>query len=474
MRKQTVLHCKNKYKLLILAIIIFPILALNYSISQATNPRYETCADSIDTTYWKQHPSQGGKVVGTGNDPIWVIFERPIIFDSIAFLRCVDFRLNNFKLPVLFNCCTFDSMAYFRWAIFDTTSYFNRVKFDTTVIFNDAIFKSNTYFSRSVFNSNVIFKFVKFNSTAYFDSVSFKGLADFRRAEFDSTADFSEAIFDSTAYFCWANFSSKADFEEAQFYDCADFYKATLPDTLNLKFVDYIEGELDFTFCLPPKSSNKCLVVLDGADISKIKLRMDLFKLWFPVEYEFDSSYTRNYSRVADSLNYDQKTAIYEQLLKKFKDDGMMESYKILDIEYRKLKAKQSGFFNWYFLDTFLDYWWNYGYSKIWVFRWTLVFLLVFFTINLFKYRILSENVYSTRLLIGNRYTDFSGFKRAIYYGLYVFAYTAQIFFGLKMNMDNFKTGVIRKHPFLFTYLIAIYIMGLICLGFIVNIIFTK
>ena len=479
MRKRTVLHLKYKYVLLSLGVIIFLYTPSYYSIAHSTNIDNKILYEPLDTNYWKSNPQIGIKVVGSFDDTIWIVFERnngfdSIVFDSITFKRSVDFRKNNFKIPVLFKSCHFDSSAYFRWAIFDTVAYFLGSEFDTTVIFNTAKYKSATYFSHSVFNSNVIFKFVQFNSIANFDSVSFKGSADFRRVKFDSAVNFSEAIFGSKAFFNWTFFGSKADFEKAQFIYGADFYNATLPDTLNLKFVDCVEGELDFTFSKRAKSSPKCLIALAGADISKIKIRMDLFKLWFPVDSSADSSYLRDYKygRVPDSLNYDQKTAIYEQLLKKFKNDGMMESFKILDIEYRQFRANHSGWFDCYIMNNLRKWIGNYGYNKEHIIFWTLGLWLAFIIANIFWYSTLNDELYEIKFINEINRGIISNIG-STHYLISVVVYTSIIFFGIKMSISCFKQGAISNHPVLFIYLMSMYVIGLFCLGFIANFIFS-
>jgi len=306
-----------------------------------------------------------------------------------------------------------------------------------------------------------------------------------------------------------AYFHSKANFENTVFREGANFYKAILPDTMDFRFVKNVGREIDFTYCLPPRYSNKCLIALADADISKIKLRMDLFKLWFPADSVFNENSTGIDSIIAkidtsstlditgidsaksvidtvykkgiwviDSLTYDHKVSIYEQLLNKIKDDGLKESYKILDIDYRQFKYEHQRRENQWNVFTPIGHywnvhWWNYGYNKEKVFWWTFLLLFIFTLLNITCFNKLNESIYPIDFLKRTDYQILSGYNSSIYYIICAAMYTAIIFFRLKISVSNFGKGAIRKHPWLFTYFMLIYVSGLICLGFIANIIFT-
>ena len=184
---------------------------------------------------------------------------------------------------------------------------------------------------------------------------------------------------------------------------------------------------------------------------------MELFELWFPQK---------------DNIGIDQKSGIYESVMKKLKEDGLMESYQILDIEYRKFKSRNDGGLDWYIGDTFQDMWWNYGYSKQRILLWSIGLWMLFSLINLSLYSRLSEEVYGISFLESLRNVNISGSKKIAVHVLQVIVYTAIIFFGLKMDIEKFKPASVRTHIFLFIYLLVIFVSGLICLLCIVNYIF--
>jgi len=301
--------------------------------------------------------------------------------------------------------------------------------------------------------------------TVDFWRTKFKGRADFEWATFDSCVSFQGAEFGSTANFVVTKFKGRADFQWTRFREDVIFSDAILPDTLDFRDIKDIRKDIDFTLSLPPRSKGKCHIALAGADISKIKLNMALFKLSFPIDTIWGETSAGKDSIIrVDSTSYDGQLSVYESVLKNLKDDGFMESYEILDIDYRRFKYQHGGFFDWYILDTFQEWWWNYGYSKELVFLWAIGFWVLFSLLNLiFFYPKLSENVYEIKFL-----------QKGIRYWLQVVTYTAIVFFGLKMDVANFKECVVRKHPLLFVYLMVVYVVGLVCLGFIVNIIFTR
>ena len=170
----------------------------------------------------------------------------------------------------------------------------------------------------------------------------------------------------------------------------------------------------------------------------------------------------------------------------------MLESYRLLDIDCQSYKYKSDGYYS---LDWFLRNWWNYGYNKELVIKWTLYFFLFFSFINVFTYRYLQNNVYEIKFVFYDQSQlqkvyqklEFTRFLRQrkfiqiIWYSLvicfYIIAYyiinpmiyTALLFFGVKISTDNFK----KFNP-LGLYVWLIYLVGLFCVAYIFNIIIVK
>ena len=436
--------------------------------------------EPVNVEFWKrqiQKRIEGIEIDSTSSSfRKWqpgVIFDRPVDFEEAQFHSGADFSAAQFHSGADFSAAQFLSRAHFDIAHFHSAADFRSAQFYFMANFWKAQFHSKANFDEAQFHSRADFYRTTFDSTAYF-----------QQAQFHSTANFQWTQFHSTTAFWWVQFGSMADFRWAQFLGKVDFWKAKLPDSLDFRSVTEINYQIDFTHCRRPRKGSKCRIALVGTEISKLKLNMNLFDLWFPADTTVDSTFRETVdgidtivSAMVDTIiapSDDEQLSVYEQVLKKLENDGFMESYEILDIEYRRLKARHKGGLSWYVADTFHDWWWNYGYTKERVFLWMLGFWTLFTLLNLlFWYRKLSDEVYGVAFLEKIPYTV-SRMKRAAKKVLQVMAYTGIVFFGLKMDVSKFKKGALRQHPWLFTYLMSIYVVGLVCLGFIVNIIFTR
>lgn len=406
-------------------------------VAQKIDYSDRTIEELVDLKYMEIHHQKGIEIDSLKLVPS-VIFHRPINFTRTTFNSSVIFFFAQFNSTADFGSTKFRGIAHFHWVAFDSSVIFSFAEFDSTADFG----------------------ITKFKGTANFLGATFDSSVSFLHAEFDSTVDFFGTKFEGMAHFDWTKFKGKADFGEAHFGGDVTFSNAILPDTLDFRGVKDIKKEIDFTLSRPPLSGGKCHIALAGADISKIKLNMALFTLWFPKDIY---------------ISYDGQLSVYESVLKKLKDDGLMESYQILDIEYRRFKYKYGGFFGGYIPNTFWHGLWNYGYSKWHVFAWAFGLWVVFSLLNLiFFYPKLSESVYPIPFLEKLETSPLTWVKKRLFYFFPVVIYTAIVFFGLKMDVGKFKNGVVREHPGLFVYLMVVYVVGLVCLGFIVNIIFTR
>jgi hypothetical protein len=291
----------------------------------------------------------------------------------------------------------------------------------------------------------------------YYPGYATFGLSKFKwsfrldSVKFDSFADFSKDVFDSAAGFSGLQFGTRASFQNSQFYGPVYFSGNILPDTLDFRFVRQIANEIDFTDWRPPLSGKKCLLALNGTILSKIRLNMNLFSLWFP-----------------DSVTIDEKESVYQGVLKKLKDDGFLDSFEKLDIEFREFQYDNSNWFDRNIVASIQRVWSNYGYNKELIFLWSVGFLILFSGVNLRLfpnlytiYPIPAVGHLGPQELIGRRWV----------YVLQTVVYTVIVFFGLKLDLGRVKSDTVWQHPILFIYLFVIYVSGLICLGFIANLI---
>ena len=382
------------------------------------------------------------------------------------FTREVNFSSQNYITPMYYNFFVFDSLA----AI--SVSHFK-----SRVDFFNADFNLGADFLQSTFDSAVSFSNVHFKGLTNFSDVTFRGNATFLCSHFHGKVLFISSKFYSYVNFESTHFKYKVDFSGSYFGVKPSFENIILPDTMvfqNVKSEDVIDltsGKLDSA---RSKDSNiKCKILLEGTDIGKIKINYDLFNLYF-----------------TNGASFEQKLSVYEKLLKKFKDEGLLESYKNLDIEYREFKYKHDGdkFLNW-----FHKYWWNYGYNKELVLWWSLIVFLIFTFINIFLWEILQKYVYEIKFPFYDN-EDFEKQKTVLakvkalfrkknqnlYFVVWLILmftryivnpliYTAVVFFGIKLSLEGFKKFSVGT-----IWIFLIYVVGIFCLAYIVNILIVK
>lgn len=350
--------------------------------------------------------------------------------------------------------------------IIDSSIIMENLEIDTALDYSNHDFAGAVIFTNVVFKAPISFRNVHFRKAALFRGATFKESADFTGATFDSIIDFSH----SKLY-------GKFSLSSSQIRGGLSLVETALPDTLDFSYVTVRGTRVDMTLTKPTKTpvasrrvfAKTCLLNLIGTDMSYIKINMNNFALYFPERNVFATD------EISDTniINYDEKISLYETLLGKLRNDGFLESYKILDIEYHRFKYANQGLWDRYIVDNCQFIWWNYGYDQRRVIYWTLA-LLVFFTfVNLMFYPQLDKSVYSIPFL---DYASFARNEDQLYsfrYLVHACAYTGIVFLGIKMDLNKFRNGAARNHPGLFAYLMLIYGIGLVCVGFIVNIIFT-
>jgi hypothetical protein len=134
-----------------------------------------------------------------------------------------------------------------------------------------------------------------------------------------------------------------------------------MPDILDFSNVKITE-EVDFSKA--KKVDSICKINIYGTDISKIKLRYEMFKLYFPKK---------------DNIPFELQANVYEQLLNNFKKNGYIRSYEKLDKEYKELYyIEKGGMYK--IVNLFQKYWWGYGYDKLSILLYTIGFFVFFWS----------------------------------------------------------------------------------------------
>jgi len=252
-----------------------------------------------------------------------------------------------------------------------------------------------------------------------------------------------------------------------------------LPDMLDLSGVT-----ADVVDLRDEDTTNKiCHLNLAGSNINKLDIDYLNFELYFPKD-----------------VSNDRILSCYEKLLIVLKNDGYDRSYEKLDAEFHHRQAimgnhtRNEHFFKylshisprfanfsdnllWLYntlrlsviLDRLNRVWWNYGYDRLRVIYWSLFIVLMFSWYNSFHYRKLLAIYYVRNLDPKGIHYEPGQWLYHVTRLWYCFLYTSFVFF--KINFDFGKMNFASKYMVI---LLIQYLIGLVCTGFILNLIIAK
>jgi hypothetical protein len=380
-------------------------------------------------------------------------------FEKIEFKDKIEVNGNSIDCP--------NNYYYNKYsnALFYESVLFKDIKLDKIYSFSFSTFKSNfiiqnvrakididldysTIFGRTFLNypeiEDMSYIETKFLGGIELGYMNPKAKISFIRCIFDKYSLFSNGSYNQIS-FSQSTFLDKVTFYGATFKSPPNFEGTNLPKYMNLielnldslnGFVDFRQSSID---SLRKRNLEaKCVVELEGSDLSKILLPHNLFNLSF-------LKYT----------TYEMKTNTYERILKTCKDNGMVDSFKSWDIEFQCLKnVHEWGYYGGIILNYLNFYWWRFGHEK-WriLFYWLPLFFGGFLLINIKNISKLYKSVYRDSELGEvffkenlNKYfasdkPNFNNWKFRITYSIF---YTASIYFGFKLkhnaiNYRNFR-----------------------------------
>jgi hypothetical protein len=212
----------------------------------------------------------------------------------------------------------------------------------------------------------------------HFRDTLFTGPVNFAGIQFTKDVDFQNCVFKSKASFSNCVFTSSVSFKGTAFLDACDFSNAVFLGDLDFSNVQNIATRIDLTVARTDTGNTDRMprrgITLTGADVSKFKIDYSMFYL----KFDMNSSFTT-------------RSDVYQSLLNTFKTAGYTESYEQLDKEYREFIHVHKGSTVTLWLD---KYWWQFGYSKHYIFFWASGFVLFFTAINFFFFPFLNREVY--------------------------------------------------------------------------------
>lgn len=320
--------------------------------------------------------------------------------------------------------------------------------------FSNLNFDKSFYFDFNVCQKDIVFTSCNFFKKSSFDRCVFKKSVSFEKSSIDGNVIFRNVIFNN-----FLNLSDlKLNDSSKIFFD-----RSRLADTLDFSSNNRIFNEIDLTvanFNIPSRYSNKNTkeykrhyIQLFKSDISKFHIDYTHFKLL--KKYYYADKWI--------DIPYDEMCGIYEGLLNNFRTRGQQESYKLLDVEYRDYKWQHS---KTPWMSEVERLWWNYGYDKQLIFKWAIVFLLSF-TLITFLFLRYFNSVYKLQKLTDLDRFSFSNLtiKTLFIKWWYAFVYSAAIFFGLTLKIENIE----YKKFWGTLYIVFMYTSGIICLAYMAN-----
>jgi hypothetical protein len=287
-------------------------------------------------------------------------------------------------------------------------------------------------------------------SMKYFRNIPFKSFYDRIKVLLISNADFNTFIMHKgsvdSILFNSVSYSSKIRFDS-----CTIQYLGlrSLPDTI--LFINSYIGNWPVPNA---NQGNRPIFYIDGD-----------FNFAKPLIQKPYSSYRLFFGR---DLNLLELEKFLKRLLILQESIGTSEDVKEVDILLKDVQIKRGDFTLW--LQKHL---WLYGYDKALAIKWFFYSFMLFFVINLFLFKTLITKVYK----IENLHKEFSNnviklkvSVRLLKYVSFVFIYSSLIYFGIKMNIENFTF----KKIFLTFYLYFFYLLGLFFLFYVLGFLLSK
>ena len=380
-----------------------------------------------------------------------IFFNKPFRFDNNEFnyFRIKGSFLQHFMV---------DSSAFKQESIYiDSTDF-------------DSLFITNSTFGGSVVFESVYIKDFKFvgnimpgelifwnctipnldlSSSHFEKDVTFinckLGNLDFGRTHFTGLLRLSYNNIEGRVNFQYTNLGSKLDLKaiipsaNTKFW----FTGVLLPDTLDLSENRILPDSVNLTG-VSDIQLRRSKLLLNGTNVSNIMLNYDYFRIIFPSK------------TVAD-----EKERVYRGVLQNLQTHSYQKSYEDLDVEYRRFKTKQGSFG---FLWRIPEWWWNYGYDRERVFIITFWSLVIFIFINFLGLNFLVDKVYP----VGNIPVYFRQWNgKRLWFAI---VYTLVIFFSLYLRIDKINFQQKRGS----SYVLFMYVYGLICLAYMANYIIQR
>jgi hypothetical protein len=376
--------------------------------------------------------------------PYFYTYQTPVIFSLCSFGTPGDY--SDAHAPFGFSNVHFQNNVSFEQNTFYRDIYFHECRFDRKLEFA----AENTFVQGSCTFMNCAVKSgIQFEKVAGFDTLQSRQAPTelvFSEDTIHGCLDLSGFDFKNTSLIITDTWLDSLNLEDARIKDKLSLRAGSLQDRYKKK----VWANSNFLrFFLAPYfdefERQMTLLNISGTDVEKISLDYSYFKLYFPKK-----------------ASPNDISALYKQLLDKYSRNGELINYQAVDIDFHRYLG---GLFNW-----ISHFWWNYGYTKQRIFFWTILFLFVFTICNYFNLAkaLASYKITNIQTWIDNAKSEVKYRKLKSFFASLL--YTSGIFFGIKLDFEKLQFSKMGYSVFiLFQFLI-----GLVCTGFIVNLIFSK
>lgn len=314
-------------------------------------------------------------------------------------------------------------------------------EFHERVVLDGSKFLADVDMVSAAFRKRVSAVGTDFSADAEFTGTRFEGGADLSQTLFGNRAVFDAAVFRGSVAFDGAGFSDTLSLVGTSFEDAPTFRDATLPGFIDLRGVTVQNGVIDLSAA--QSYGRPVLVDARGADPAKVRF------LYGPIRLGFRGSST-----------LEDQTPVYQNFLSRYRASGDVTSARAIEIEYLdKVYAAHP-------VRGFLQRnWWLYGYEPVRVVWWSLALLLVFSLIATLDLHNLATRVYVMPFV---RSREETGLRHWPERYLLAILYVGTLFFCLKFDVD--RLGPIGWKT---SFVIVVYAVGLICVGYLAKIIIS-
>ncbi len=235
-------------------------------------------------------------------------------------------------------------------------------------------------------------------------------------------------------------------------FESTTFEKRVSLDSCRTKVINFVNTKFGEEFvlnCLDPGIKGRIQIMVSNPDPEKLKIDFSKYKFAHRV-----------------GAGYDEISSPFLRYLEYLRGKGELENYRQLDLDFQDFKYFQQHNIFLKALGYIQKYWWNFGYSKHYIFYWLFGSLFFLSIVNVRMVYKLNTDVYELENLSTFIRSSAVRYRRSLIVHWYVsFMYTAIIFLSLNVKMDRIKF----EHTGLLLYFFFIYLFGIVCLAYLAN-----